>query len=101
MSLKSFLSRETILGNYFEIGPVVKDDKLFKYISYLELMRTFNSAERNQLSNVCSRHHAEQFVEIVLNLDKWFRRRCRFGPSSVTPVVKNICLIKYVSVYSL
>ena len=38
----------------------------FKDISYL--------ADRNHLCNFDRRHHAEQFCEIILNLDQWFRR---------------------------
>ena len=34
-------------------------------------------AEQNHLCNVGRRHHEEQFCEIILNLDLWFRRRCR------------------------
>ena len=48
----------------------------FKDISYLELWRPFCSAERNHLCNFGRRHHEEQFCEIILNLDQWFKR-CR------------------------
>ena len=40
----------------------------FKDISYL--------ADRNHLYNFDRRHHEEQFCEIILNLDQWFRREC-------------------------
>ena len=34
----------------------------------------FCSAERNHLYNFGRRHHEEQFCEIILNLDQWFKR---------------------------
>ena len=49
----------------------------FKDISYLELWQPFFSAERNHLCNFGRGHYEEQFCEIILNLGKWFRRRCR------------------------
>ena len=48
----------------------------FKDNSYLELWRPFCSAERNHLCNFGKRHHEEQFCEIILKLDLWFKRRC-------------------------
>ena len=48
----------------------------FKDISYLELWRPFCSVERNHLGNFCRGYYEEQFREIILNLDQWFRRRC-------------------------
>ena len=33
--------------------------------------------EQNHLCNFGRSHHEEQFCEIILNLDQWFRRRCR------------------------
>ena len=47
---------------------------LFHDISYLELWRPFCSAERNHLCNFDKGNHEEQFCEIILNLDQWFRR---------------------------
>ena len=47
----------------------------FKDISYLELWQPFCSAERNHLCNFGRRHHEDQFCEIILNLNQWFRRR--------------------------
>ena len=48
----------------------------------------------------CGRHHEEQFCAIILNLDKWFKRRCplkRFLiSSSGSPFVQRsgtICAI--------
>ena len=49
----------------------------FKDISYLELWRPFCSAEWNHLCKFGRRHHEEQFCEIILNLEQWFKRRCR------------------------
>ena len=48
----------------------------FKDISYMELWRPFCSAEQNHLSNFGRGCYKEQFCEIILNLDQWFRRRC-------------------------
>ena len=47
----------------------------FKDISYLELWQPICSVEWN---NFGRRHHEEQFCEVILNLDQWFRRRCHF-----------------------
>ena len=46
----------------------------FKDISYLELWRPLCSAERNHLCNFGIGYHEEQFCEIILILDQWFRR---------------------------
>ena len=48
----------------------------FKDITYLELWRPFCSAEQNHLFNIGRGYHEEQFCEIIMNLDQWFRRRC-------------------------
>ena len=45
----------------------------FKDISYLELWQLFRSAEQNHFVRG---FYEEQFCEIILNLDQWFRRRC-------------------------
>ena len=50
----------------------------FKDISYLELWFPLFSVKRNHLCNFGKRHHVEQFCEIILNLDQWFRRRSCF-----------------------
>ena len=47
-----------------------------KDISYLELWQPLCSVERNHLCNLYRRHHEEQFFEVIMNLDQWFRRRC-------------------------
>ena len=49
----------------------------FKDISYLELRRPFQLAEQNNLCNCGRGYPEEQFCEFNLNLDMWFRRRCR------------------------
>ena len=46
-------------------------------ISYLELWQSLCSAEQKYLCNFGRVHHEEQFCEIILNLDQWFRRKCR------------------------
>ena len=48
----------------------------FKDTSYLELWWHFCSVERNHLGNFGREYYEEQFCEIILNLDQWFRRRC-------------------------
>ena len=64
--------------NYFEFGLVdtVQEEMRFKDISYLELWRPLCLAEPNHLSNYGRRHHEEQFCQIILNLELWFRRLC-------------------------
>ena len=57
----------------------------FKDVFYLELWRLFCSVEQNHLCYFGRGHHEEQFCEIVLNLDQWFRRRCRLK----TFLIKN------------
>ena len=47
----------------------------FKDISYLELWWPLCSVERYHLWHFGRRHHEEQFCDIILNLDQWFRRR--------------------------
>ena len=72
----------------------------FKDISYLELWQPLCSAEQNHLCNSGSGHHEEQFCEIILNLDHWFRRtsclKILLIWSSVSPFVQlsgTICAI--------
>ena len=48
---------------------------LFKDISYLQLWRPFCSVEGNHLCNFGRGYQVEQFCEIILLLDQWFRRR--------------------------
>ena len=56
----------------------------FKGISYLLLWGPFCSTEQNHLCNFGSWYQEEQFCEIILNLDQWFRR----------------CLLKVVLIWS-
>ena len=58
-----------------KFGPEVQEN-LFKDISYLELWWPFCSADLVALllCNFGRGYHEEQFCEIVLNLDQWFRR---------------------------
>ena len=53
---------------------MVQKEMMFKDISYLELWHLFCSAEGNHLCNFGKGHYEEQFCEIILNLDQWFRR---------------------------
>ena len=45
----------------------------FKDISYLVLWWHFCSVEQNHLCNF-GRRYEDQFCEIILNLDQWFRK---------------------------
>ena len=56
--------------------PVVQEEMSFKDISYLAIWQPLSSADWNHLCNFGRRHHEEQFCEIILNLDQWFRRKC-------------------------
>ena len=47
----------------------------FKDIAYLELWWPFCSVKWNHLCNFGREYQEEQFCEIILNLDQWFRRR--------------------------
>ena len=49
----------------------------FKDISYLELWRPFGLAEKAICVIFVRRHYQEQFGEIILYLDQWFRRRLK------------------------
>ena len=68
---------KNIHAKLFEFGPMVQEEMPFKGISYLELWLPFCSAERNHLCKFGRGHYEEQFCKIILNLDQWFRRRCR------------------------
>ena len=58
-----------------KFGAVVQMEMSFKEISYLELWQALCSVQQNHLCNMGRRHHKEQFCEIILILDQWFRRR--------------------------
>ena len=50
-----------------------QEKMLLKDASYLELYWPFCSAEQNYLYYFGRGHHEEQFCEIILNLDQWFK----------------------------
>ena len=52
----------------------MRNNSVFKDISFLELWQLFCLVERNHLCNFGRGHHEEQFCEIILNLDTLFRR---------------------------
>ena len=61
----------------FEFGIVVQEEMTFKVISYLALWRL----PLQQSGTVCAIlveciMQEEQFCQIILILDQWFRRRC-------------------------
>ena len=49
---------------------------LFKRYFLSGAHAAFCSVEQNHLCNVGRGYYEEQFCEIILNLDQWFRRRC-------------------------
>ena len=55
---------------------MVQEEISFKDISYLELWQPLCSVDWNHLCNFGRRYHEEQFRDIILNLDQWFRRKC-------------------------
>ena len=57
-----------------EFGPAVQKEMSFKDISYLELWQPLSSADQNHLLNFGKGYHEEQFCEIILDFDQWFRR---------------------------
>ena len=59
-----------------KFGLVVQEEMSFKEISYLELWQPLCSVDWNHLCNF-RRRHEEQSCEIILNLDQWFRKKCR------------------------
>ena len=50
----------------------------FKDISYLDPWWPLCSVERTHLCSFGPGYYEELFCEIILNLEQWFRRRCRF-----------------------
>ena len=66
----------------FEFGTAVQEEVSFKAISYLVLWRPF----LQRSGTICAIleegiMQEEQFCEIILNLDQWFRRRCHLKKS--------------------
>ena len=60
---------------YYLTSQNVGEEMSLKDISYLELWWPFCSAEWNHLCNFGRGYQEEQFCEIILNLEQWFRRR--------------------------
>ena len=67
---------------------------LFNGISYLELLQPLCSVGRNILCNFGRRYHEEQFCEIILKSDPWFKMKCRLNVfliwSSDSPFVGGV-----------
>ena len=78
------VSRETILLNYNEFGPVLQEMS-FKDISYLELWQLLSSMELNHLRDVVRVQHEERF-----NLNQWFWR-CTFKDISYLGLWLPVC----------
>ena len=89
----SFFFKESIMGNIPVKLYGIRTEMSFKDISYLELWQPFCSEDRNHLFNFDRTHHEKQFCEIILNLDPWFKRKCRINVvlmlSSDSPVVQQ------------
>ena len=51
-------------------------------VSHLELWQPLCSVERNHICNFCRGHYGEHSCEIILNLNQWFRGRCRYRRST-------------------
>ena len=69
-------------------------------LSYMKVIWPFCSVKRSHLYDFGRGYYEEQFCEIILNLDQWFKRICRlkivFIWSSVGPFVQRsgtICAI--------
>ena len=60
-----------------KLGPTVQEEMPFKDISYLELWQHLFSVDWNHLCNIGRRHNEEQPCEMILNLDQWFKTKCR------------------------
>ena len=56
---------------------MVQEEILFKDISCLQLWQPFCLSECNHLCNFVRGHYEEQFCEIILNFDQWFRCRLK------------------------
>ena len=64
------------MGSYMKFGQMVKEEMLFKDISYLELWQPLCSVDLNYLYNIGRRHHEVHSCDFFFNLDQWFRRKC-------------------------
>ena len=60
------------MSNKRALGPWVA------HLRMTDLWQPLCLVERNLLCNFGRRHHEEQFCEMILKLDQWFRMRCRF-----------------------
>ena len=67
------------LGQWFTMIQYIKLESIVHFNRFTEtqlLWQLFCSVEGNHLYNFGRRHHEEQFCEIILKLDQWFRRKC-------------------------
>ena len=60
--------------------------------SYLELWWPIFLVERNHLCNFGRGYNEEQFCEIILNLDQWFRKRFCLKISFIYKTLKKLNL---------
>ena len=80
--------------NHFEFKPVVQEEMSLKDISYLELRQPLCSVEWNHLCSFGRGYYEEQFCEIILNLDQWFRR-CLFKDISYLELWLHFCSVEW------
>ena len=77
----------------YVFGTVVQEEMSFKDNSYQELWQPLCSVDWNHLCNFGRKYHKEHFCNLILNLDQWFRRKCRlkvvFIWSSASPDVQR------------
>ena len=57
---------------------MVQKEMSFEDVSYLELGQPLCSVYPNHLCNFGRKYHEEQFCEIILNLDQWFKEEMPF-----------------------
>ena len=65
----------------------------FNGIAYQDLWQRFCSADCNNLCNFDRSYYEKQFSEIILNLVKWVRRRCRLNISYLE-LWRSSCLVE-------
>ena len=70
------VSRGTILWNYFQFRPVFQEEILVKIFHNCSFGGPFVQRSGTICANCGSVYQEDQFCEIILNLDQWFRRRC-------------------------
>ena len=65
------------MPNYFQIGPVVSDKKIFLIFSLFAPLWPLCAVERNRLNNSERGPPNKHSGEVWLKLAQWYGRRCR------------------------